>query len=114
MKTTKALLATATPSASDVRCAFDQPEEMQHVQAEITPETIAMLLSYRYELSYTVRFMEENDSVYLTDFPDPDQALRHALGVALKATRAANKIARGEWALRKLKAERRTAKKVAL
>lgn len=114
MKTTKALTATATPSSNDVLCAHQEPEEMAHIHAEISPETIAMLLSYQDELGKTVRWAVENDGVGATTLPEPDLALRHALGVALKATRAANKVAQGAWALRKLKATRRTAKEVAL
>jgi HD-GYP domain-containing protein (c-di-GMP phosphodiesterase class II) len=109
MKTTKALIATATPSAADAQWAQQDPQGMLNIREEISPEACAMLASYQDELNRAVWLMAENDGTAADFKTRTDFALRHALGVALKATRAANKLAHGEWAQRKLRAMRMAA-----
>lgn len=73
---------------------------MMYLREQLTPETIAMLVEYQDILLSVVRFDEGNDGVQYTAIPSMDDSLRHALSVAIKATRATRKNALRQWMLR--------------
>lgn len=101
MKTTTNFSCIAvTPSRNARALGIQEPEEMLYLRDQLTPETIAMLMEYQDALLSVVRFDKGNDGVQYTDIPSMDDSLRHALSVAIKATRATRKNAHGQWALR--------------
>ena len=108
MKTSFAHI-TVAPTRGIVDFARSEPEELMYWRNELTLETIAMIGEYRDVLSKIVFFHTDNDGcVDGTDCPSLDASLRHALSVALKATRSACKTNHGQWAIRKLKTEWRS------
>ena len=105
MKTSFANI-TVTPSRGATQLALQQPEELTYWKNSLTLETVAMIGEYQDVLSKVVCWHKDNDGLHGTELPSIDASLRHALQVAMKVTRAASKANRGQWALRKLKAER--------
>ena len=99
----KPLQILAKPTVGNKRYAQKYPEAGEFVQDSLSPETLAMLIDYCFDLQHIVRFHKENDGVGSTAVPSFDLAMRYALGVVRKALRVDVKKARGEWALRKLK-----------
>lgn len=100
---------TVTPSRAIAEFARCEPEELMYWRNELSLETIAMISDYRDVLSKIVFFHKDNDGcVNGTVCPSLDASLRHALSVALKATRSACKTDHGQWAIRKLKGEWRS------